>query len=292
MLPPPLRELEPMLPPVAPAAVRDAIARACAESERTGTVTVALFPGCIMDSVFAPAHLATVRVLAAAGARVCYVDGATCCGALHAHAGQRDEARALARRTIAAFEATRAEVYVNHAGGCGAMLREYPDLFAEDAAWRARAEAFSARMVDLSVALERLPLRLRLRGSGRRVTYQDSCHLVNGQGVVDPPRRLIGHVEDDQFVEMADAAACCGSAGIYNLTQTAMSMRVLERKMDDCLGTRPDVIVTANPGCTLQMRLGVHRRAAHAEVLHLAEYLASCLVDGEAATPTESSPPA
>jgi glycolate oxidase iron-sulfur subunit len=278
VLPAPLGGLEPMLPDVAGENVRRALRRVCEESERTGEGAVALFPGCIMDAVFAPAHLATARLLAAAGAKVRYVASAGCCGALHAHAGRRSKARDLARQTIAAFEQAGAEVYVNNAGGCGAMLHEYPDLLRDDPAWRERAQAFADRMVDLSVALERLPRRLRFRGTGRRVTYQDSCHLVNGQGVVDPPRRLMAAVKGDSFVDMPDAQACCGSAGIYNLTRYDMSMRVLERKMDSCLSVAPDVVVTANPGCTLQMRLGVHRRGASAvQVLHLAEYLASCL---------------
>lgn len=286
LLPGPLGALEPMLPEIAPERVRDDLRRLCRQSERTGAVTVALFPGCIMDAVFAPAHVATVQVLAAAGARVRYIEAAPCCGALHAHAGRRDESRAMARAVIAAFEASGADMYVNNAGGCGAMLHEYPDLLRDDEAWRPRAEAFAARMVDLSVALERLPRRLRLRGLGRTVTYQDSCHLVNGQGVLEPPRRLLGAVEGDTFVDMPDAQACCGSAGIYNLTRFDMSMRVLDRKMNHCLSVAPQVIVTANPGCTLQMRLGTHRRQSRGvQVLHLAEYLAACLVPEAAAVP-------
>jgi glycolate oxidase iron-sulfur subunit len=277
LMPRPLRTLEPMLPEVPAAAARRDLQRDLEASEASGEVTVALFPGCVQDALFGPAQRATVRLLAAAGARVRYVEGAACCGALHAHAGDREGARALARQTIAAFEAVGAQRYVNNAGGCGAMLKEYPDLLRDDPEWAERARAFADRMEDLSVALGSLPRPLAFRGTGVTVTYQDSCHLVNGQGVVDPPRRLLQSVAGDRFVDMPAAQDCCGSAGIYNFTQTEMSMRILDRKMGNVAAVAPDVIVTANPGCTLQMRLGVRRSRSRAKVMHLAEYLAERL---------------
>lgn len=249
---------------------------------------VGLFTGCVMDQVFFATNANTIRVLQAAGCEVVVVPGQGCCGALHAHAGEPDGARALARRNIQAFLAAGVEAVVNNAGGCGAALKEYPDWFRGDPQWAEKARSFAARVRDFSELLATLPLP-PLRPLPGRVTVQDSCHLAHGQGIREQPRQLLRAIPGLEVRELREPDRCCGSAGIYNLTQPELSMGILDGKMAQVQETGAATIVTANPGCLLQMRLGIQRAglAGQVRAVHIADLLAAALPpeftpDGEA----------
>jgi glycolate oxidase iron-sulfur subunit len=207
----------------------------------------------------------------------------TCCGSLHAHNGDLEGARALARRTIEAFEPVPGEIVVNSAG-CSAHMKDYAHLLAEDAAWRARAEAFVARVRDFSEFLDADPCRARLAGAAALpgsplVAYDDPCHLCHGQGIRSPPRRLLDSVRGLRRVEMAGSESCCGSAGIYALLRPATAAEVLDPKIRALVETGAGTLVTANPGCQMQWEAGLARAGVDVRVAHLAELLQEALGD-------------
>lgn len=288
LLPERLRELEAMLPDQAEQvrALRPP-ARKTAPATGAGAVRVAFFPGCVQDALFEGTNARTVRVLEHFGARVVPAPGFGCCGALHGHAGDREQAKRLARQNIEAFERSGAEYLVNNAGGCGAFLKEYPRLFEDDPLWLRRAEAFAARVRDASELLLELPGPPHWQdgetagGTKPRlvVTYQDSCHLRNVQRVWQEPRRILRRLPGVEYVELPGADQCCGSAGIYNVTHPEMSRAILDRKMASVKGVDPDVIVVANPGCQMQLLLGVERHGlgGKVRVVHLIDLVAETL---------------
>lgn len=246
---------------------------------------VGFFTGCVMDIVFWDANAASIRLLAKAGCDVSVIADQGCCGALHAHAGEQEPALALARRNIDAFERAPVDVIVNSAGGCGAALKEYGHWFRDDPDWAPRAAAFAAKVRDVSEVLAELGLDLPASLPGRRVTMQESCHLAHGQGVRQQPRTLLGNVSGLSFCELAEPDRCCGSAGIYNLTQPDMSLRILDDKMEQVRATGADTVVTTNPGCLLQMRQGIERAGLTGQVraVHLVELLDEALAEAPAA---------
>jgi glycolate oxidase iron-sulfur subunit len=236
---------------------------------------VAFFAGCVMSTALADIDRATVRVLQRAGCTVANPSAQGCCGALNAHGGDLPRALQLAQLNIAAFEGTEGPIVVNSAG-CGAMLKDYAHHLRADPAWAARAAAFTARVRDLSQVLagRDLPLAASASdGPGRTVVYQDACHLLHAQGVSKQPRDLLGRIPGVRLAEIDEASLCCGSAGIYNVTNPVQSSQLQQRKLDRCLAPAPDVIVTANPGCLLQLQSGLAERNSAVKVRHLAEML-------------------
>jgi len=234
---------------------------------------VLFFRGCVQDAFLFSQNEAAVRVITALGGCCIVPEEQVCCGALHAHSGDLEGARALARRNIAAFERYPGPI-VNHAGGCGAQLKSYGELLKDDPDWADRARAFSARVMDLSQWVTQTGLSKEALSPVRAtVTYQDSCHLAHGQKIRKQPRDIIRAIPGVTYREMAQADQCCGSAGIYNLVQPDMARRVLTEKMAHVAETGAQVVVTANPGCYLQMRQGVRLSGldAKVEVLSLAE---------------------
>ncbi|EKN64258.1 hypothetical protein BABA_23455 [Neobacillus bataviensis LMG 21833] len=242
----------------------------------TKKMKVAFFPGCIMDAVMSRTNRLTIELLQYVGCEVVIPKQQNCCGALHAHQGMMNEARELARANIESFEATGAVYFINNAGGCGAMLREYNELYKDDAEMLKRASTFVMRSRDISEVLVELgPLPFK-KEVNKMVTYQDSCHLRNVQGVRSEPRELLRSIPGINFVEMQGGGDCCGSGGIYNLLHFDESMEILDHKMKNVTETKAKVIVTSNPGCLLQMKMGVERShlAKDTDVLHLVEILA------------------
>ena len=234
---------------------------------------VALFAGCVAQVTFSALNEATIRVLTANGCEVVVPAGQLCCGALAAHAGVRDVARQLARVNLDVFLREEFDAVVTNSAGCGSTLKEYEQLFpAEDPAHE-QARAFRARMRDITEFLAEVGLTAPLKPLPLRVTYQDSCHLLHGQKVREAPRKLISAVPGVELVEMALADHCCGSAGVYNVTQTETSLELLAEKMRYAKAAAAQVILTANPGCLLQLRAGVELHATHQEVLHVVELL-------------------
>ncbi|TMD59746.1 MAG: 4Fe-4S dicluster domain-containing protein [Chloroflexi bacterium] len=233
---------------------------------------IAFFAGCVMRTAFGATDRATVRVLRKNGCRVLVPRAQVCCGALHAHAGEADGSRALARRNIEAFEASGATIILVNAAGCGAQLKGYGVLLRDDAAWRDRAERFAVRVRDVTeflaanfVASPR-PLRLR-------VAYQDACHLAHGQKVRRQPRALLAAIPQVTIVELGDGERCCGSAGTYNLTHRDVADELGQMKASAIRNVNPDVVVTANPGCLLQISAHLERAGARIPVRHIMDLL-------------------
>jgi glycolate oxidase iron-sulfur subunit len=242
-----------------------------AEHETASAAQVAFFAGCVMSTALADVDRATIRVLQRGGSNVRDPRGQGCCGALHAHGGDLPRALELARRNIQAFEATEGPIVVNSAG-CGAMLKDYAHHLRNDAGWAERASAFSNRVRDLSQVLSPSHLPTH-RTASERVVYQDACHLLHAQRISRQPRDLLKAIPGLELVEIAEAGLCCGSAGIYNVTNPVESKQLQERKVDSALNAAPDLIVTGNPGCLLQLRSGLAARGSGVVVKHLAEVL-------------------
>jgi glycolate oxidase iron-sulfur subunit len=271
LLPRHLREMEAVLPDVAAAGARESLPRLL-PPRGTRKGTAALFTGCVMDVFFADVNEATARVLTRNGLEVRVPKEQICCGALHVHAGDREQARAMARHNIDVFLASGADYVVINAAGCGSALKEYPELFRDDPVYRERAKQFAAKVRDISEVLVEAGFEPPQAPVPRTVTYHDACHLCHAQKVRYQPRQLLKSIPGLNLVEMPDSDRCCGSAGIYNLTHPQMAGELLERKMDD-VPQGVDAIVMGNPGCMLQIMVGVHRRRAGIEVLHTVELL-------------------
>lgn len=234
---------------------------------------VALFAGCVAQVSFSALHEATIRVLTANGCEVIVPEGQSCCGALAAHAGVRDVARSLARTNLDVFLKDDFDAIVTNAAGCGSTLKEYEHLFAAGTPENDQARAFRKKMRDVTEFLAELGLSAHLSPLPLRVTYQDSCHLLHGQKVREAPRKLLRSIPGLELAEMAMADYCCGSAGSYNVTETETSLALLAEKMKHARATNAPVIVTANPGCLLQMRAGARIHGTGQEVVHVMELL-------------------
>ena len=276
-------------------------------TERLGTLVpalgtrryrVAFFAGCIANLSFARLNDATVRVLAKNGCEVVIPSEQGCCGALHVHAGIRDLARELAKRNIRAFLAGSAGVppaaegerfpypgrdaratgefdaIITNAAGCGSVLKEYPLLFEEeDRDYLEPAQAFSGKLRDVTEFLAAIDFNKEFAVTRVRATYQDSCHLAHAQKIRSAPRKLLAAVPGLELVELKESEICCGSAGIYNVVHNDLAEKLLQSKMRRIEETKADLILTANPGCLLQLRAGVSRAGGQRRVLHVVELL-------------------
>lgn len=241
-----------------------------AEGERRGRV--AMLIGCVASVAFAELNRATIRVLTKNGIEVHVPEKQSCCGALQLHAGLLDLARKQARRNIAAMESPEFDAIVTNAAGCGSTLKEYGALLQKDRIYAERAQQFTAKVRDINEYLAEIGLREPRHRVTLRVTYQDSCHLAHAQGVRSAPRQLLKHI-GAEVVESARPDSCCGSAGVYNVVQNEISMKVLDEKMEYVASVEPEVIATANVGCMLQFRAGVKRKHLQARVAHVVELL-------------------
>jgi len=239
---------------------------------RVGVVT-----GCVQRVFFGHVNQATARVLAAEGCEVIAPRRQGCCGALALHTGRDAEARQFARELIETFEAHKLDTIVVNAAGCGSTMKGYGDLLKDDPKWAERARAFSAKVRDFSEALADLPPRAARRPKKIRVAYHDACHLAHAQGVRRPPRQLLESIPDVTLVPIADADICCGSAGIFNLVEPEMAAELGRRKVARIAEAAPDIVVTSNPGCMLQMTATARAAGQKLRVLHLAEFLAEAL---------------
>ncbi len=240
------------------------------EGEHRGHV--ALLAGCIASVSFAELNRATVRVLAKNGVSVILPSNQRCCGALHAHAGRLEEARALARRNIDAFLDDSVDAIITNAAGCGGTLKDYDQLLKDDPVYADKAKQFVAKMKDINEYLVEIGVRPVQKLLNKMVTYQDPCHLAHAQGIRSAPRQLLKALGAN-LVEMPNSDICCGSAGVYNVVQNSLSMKLLAAKMDDVGAVESDIIATANVGCMLQLRAGVVQRGMKRRVAHVVELL-------------------
>jgi len=228
---------------------------------------VALLLGCVMEGLFSRTNRATRRTLRANDYRIRGAPGQVCCGALHAHAGDLETARSLARTNIEAFERSGADFIGVNAAGCGAMMKEYRHLLANDPEWAERAEKVSARVRDVSELLA--AAGPRPGGSlPTRVTYDAPCHLLHAQRIAGPPLAVLRAIPDLTLIPLTDAEQCCGAAGIYNLLEPATSNAVLAPKLRHIASTGADWVATGNPGCLMQIGAGLRRAHARARVIH------------------------
>jgi glycolate oxidase iron-sulfur subunit len=269
MFPRRLAQMEALLPEI-PRSVKYPLSTPASSSSRA---RVLLFEGCIMPELFGPVHEATVRVLQHNGIAVSIPQRQTCCGALHLHNGDLETARRLARKNIEAFEAEGAEAIVVNAAGCGAMLKGYDELLSDDPALAQRARAFSARVRDVSEYLDTVGIDRTMERLDLKVTYDDPCHLLHAQGIREAPRNLLHTIPGLQLVELRDADRCCGSAGIYNLTQPEMSARILDEKIANIIRSGAQVVASGNPGCLLQIQAGLRAKKLPTRAVHPIELL-------------------
>ncbi|SDG17758.1 glycolate oxidase iron-sulfur subunit [Sinosporangium album] len=223
--------------------------------------TVGLLAGCVQGEFFPEVNAATARVLALEGCDVVIPRGQGCCGALSLHAGRDQEARRFAKRTVAAFERAGVDTIVVNAAGCGSTMKEYADVLADEPAWAERATAL--RVLDVTEFLVRLGPRARRHPLPLAVAYHDACHLAHAQGIRGEPRELLRSIPGLTLKEVPEPEICCGSAGTYNLFQPEAAADLGARKAAHVLTTQPDLLVSANPGCTMQITAAL-RRQGHA----------------------------
>lgn len=278
LLPAALRELHGALPKIPPAAERAALAEFHpAIGSKRGRV--ALFVGCVMPELFGAVNAATVRVLQHNGYEVVVPPAQGCCGALHAHAGDLDFARGIARRNLSAFADAEVDCVVVNSAGCGAALRELEEWLPGE------GDALASRVRDICEFLDEVGLRAPAGAIEASVCYDDPCHLVHAQGVAAAPRALLAKIPGLEVRAHADPGLCCGAAGIYNLTHREMSQAVLARKIQALGAADPDYVATGNPGCLMQIAGGAERAGLRAQVVHPVELLDRAYIEDSARVP-------
>lgn len=257
-LPPSLRDLEPQTPTVAPAFSDALIAPREIPPSSPARYRVALLTGCVQDLVFPDINRDTADVLLANGCEVLTPPVQPCCGSLHAHNGDLESARTLARRQLDLFPVDSLDAIISNAGGCGSHLKKYGHLLADDPAYAARAREWDTKLKDIHEWLMQIGCRVPQAGCGETsATYHDSCHLCHGQRITRQPRELLKLIPGLTLTELPEASWCCGSAGIYNITQPEQSAKLLDRKLQHLESTAVPVVATANPGCHLQLQNGL-----------------------------------
>jgi glycolate oxidase iron-sulfur subunit len=241
-------------------------------AEGTQRARVALLIGCIGSVAFAELNRATIRVLTKNGIEVHIPRSQSCCGALHLHGGFLELARAQARKNIDAMLSPEFDAIVTNAAGCGSVMKEYADLLKDDPTYSERAMQFVTKVRDINEYLAQVGLVEPKRKLTKRVTYADPCHLAHAQGVRKAPRELLKAIGAN-LVDMPRSDTCCGSAGVYNVVQNELSMKILDEKMDYVASVRPEILATANVGCMLQFAAGMKRKGMNARVAHVVELL-------------------
>jgi glycolate oxidase iron-sulfur subunit len=235
---------------------------------------VGMLAGCVQQVFFQHVNEATARVLAAEGCEIVIPPSQPCCGALMVHSGLEEEAADLARKMICAFESLNVETVVINAAGCGSTMKEYGHILRDDPAWAARAASLSAKCKDISEILCDLPALAPRHPLSMRIAYHDACHLRHAQGIYEQPRQLLSTIPGLEVVEVEEANLCCGSAGIYNLLNPEPANQLGDRKVEKLLATKAEAVVSANPGCLLQLMSGLRRRGLQTlPTFHMVELL-------------------
>ncbi|HEY7347408.1 MAG TPA: heterodisulfide reductase-related iron-sulfur binding cluster [Ktedonobacterales bacterium] len=262
-----LKEPEALLPHIEGSLFQNALPTITPAPEQR-RYRVGFISGCIMDQVFHDINEASIRVLAANGCEVVVPRDQRCCGALHVHSGEAERGRALARANIEAFEHWGCDYIIINSAGCGSNLKEYSHLLRDDPSYAERAAAFSSKVKDISEFLAMIDLNPQLGEIKRRVTYHDACHLAHGQKIKNQPRALLKRIPGLELVDLKEADWCCGSAGIYNITNQEMAGKLLDRKMGHIENTGAQVVATGNPGCMMQIAYGASQRDLPIQALH------------------------
>jgi glycolate oxidase iron-sulfur subunit len=268
-LPPSLAAMDELLPPLRKAERVPELTPAVGERR----LRVGLLLGCVQREFFPGVNAATARVLAAEGCDVLAPRSQACCGALSLHIGREDEALGRARALIATFEAQPVDLIAVNAAGCGSSMKDYGRLLADDPAWASRAAAFSAKCRDVSEILADLPPRVERHPLPVVAAYHDACHLGHAQGIRSEPRALLAGIPGLTIKEIADADICCGSAGVYNLVKPEPARELGDRKAANVLATGAELLITANPGCLMQVDSALRRRGRTIALAHTIEVL-------------------
>jgi glycolate oxidase iron-sulfur subunit len=288
LLPKFLREALSLIPANGKKAILPELSPAPTETRRG---RVGFISGCVMNVIFGQTNINSLRLLNAMGYDVATPKSQVCCGALYAHGGNLEQARACARRNIETFEKLELDAIIINAAGCGSTLKEYHRLLDQDPEWKERALSFSNKVKDLTEwmvenqtastaqsAIRNPPVHHRLGEGGQSaipITYHDACHLAHAQRITKPPRELVHAQPGANYIELPESDVCCGSAGSYNLTEPEMAERLQRRKIENILKTGAKVVVTTNPGCILQIRAGLEKAGIRdVRVVHIADYLA------------------
>ena len=277
LLPFGLGALEPLAPQISPRFTDQLYRRNLQQANPPAPrYRVALLAGCVQDISFAEVNADTICVLQHNGCQVLLPEGQACCGSLHAHNGAVEQARQQARLNIDAFDAENLDAIVVNAGGCGLHCKHYDRLLADDPAYAERAAAWSAKVKDVHELLTDIGLRQpRATMPPQQVAYHESCHLKHGQRVSAAPREVLQAVPNLELVPLVEADWCCGSAGIYNITQPELSMQLLDRKMAHVCATGATAVATGNTGCAIQLQYGVRRAKVAVDVVHPVSLLAA-----------------
>jgi glycolate oxidase iron-sulfur subunit len=269
LLPARFRAMEALLPQVPAQETLPELIPAQGERRRR----VGLLLGCVQRVLFPQVNAATARVLAAEGCEVVAPKAQPCCGALLVHAGEEEQAVQLARQTIDAFEKAQVDAVIINAAGCGSNVKEYGHLLRDDSEYAERAKVFAAKCRDVSEFLAELEPRATRHAIPLRVAYHDACHLQHAQGIRSQPRTVLGRIPQLELLEIPEAAICCGSAGIYNLVQPEAATELGDRKASHIAALEADIVVSANPGCLLQLQSALARSGRKLPVRHFVELL-------------------
>lgn len=273
VLPKSLQDMEAIMPTVpAESALTSLPERIPVDKGVQNKGTAALFTGCVMDVMFSDVNRSTANVAHRNGLEVVVPKAQICCGALQVHAGDRDQARSMARHNIDVFLDSGADYIIINAAGCGAAMKEYSELFHDDPIYLEKAYRFESKVRDISELLVEVGFEPPKGRIEKTITYHDACHLCHAQKVRSQPRQLLKSIPGIELVEMVDSERCCGSAGIYNLTHPDMAGQLLERKMND-VPANVSTIAMGNPGCMMQIMVGVHRTNAELDVVHTVSLL-------------------
>jgi len=237
---------------------------------------VAMLIGCAQDLIFSDVNRDTVEVLARNGCEVVTPSDQACCGSLHAHNGEIELARKLARRNLDQFPPSEFDAIITNAGGCGSHLKHFASLLHSDPVYLHRAEEWDRKVQDIHEWLARIGISPPSPNGAPKmvITYHESCHLAHGQKITSQPRQVLKSIPNLTLVELPESNWCCGSAGIYNLTQPEMAGQLLERKMNHIRSTGVSVVASANPGCQLQLINGAKDRGLSLRVAHPISLLA------------------
>ena len=272
-LPPHLQVMESLAPPIERAPRLPE--RVAARGERRAVV--GMITGCVQSAFFPDVNAATARVLASEGCEVVIPRVQGCCGALSEHSGREAEAVKFAKRLLDTFEAAGVDYIVINSAGCGSSLKEYPRLLRDDPDYAERAERFSARVRDISELLVELGPVAQRHPLPVEVAYHDACHLSHGQGIRSQPRELLRAIPGLELREINQGELCCGSAGVYNLLQPQAAREIGDRKAANVSATGARLLVTANPGCSMQIRTALERQGEHISLAHTVQVLDASL---------------
>jgi glycolate oxidase iron-sulfur subunit len=272
-LPARLAQLEALTPTVSLAELRMPLPEFTRSRTPRARGRVALIAGCVQRTFFPNVNAATIRVLSAEGYDVLVPPGQGCCGALSLHSGRAAEAKRFARALIDRFSREHVDAIIINAAGCGSTLKQYGEIFADEPAMRERAAAFAAKVVDVNEFLAGIEPTAPRHPIARRVAYHDACHLAHAQRIRAQPRDLLRGIPALELVEIPDGEMCCGSAGTYNLFEPASAREIGDRKVDNVISVRPDLLASANPGCTLQIQSILRARGATLRAAHPIEIL-------------------